>query len=121
MKDPAVLEKYYQRVEQVSSSKEYDAIKKAIDYCNCRIASAYCKQYSDMTPESKESKSYSNIKYIFKCSISESLSYDSINNILQENDFPNFMTEPSTISTGEFDVNLSPSTYVPFEEPLSTI
>jgi len=29
MKDPAVLEKYYQRVEQVSSSKEYDAIKKA--------------------------------------------------------------------------------------------
>ena len=80
-----------------NAADKKDAYKKAVDYCNCKIASTYCKQYSDMKPESEEKKSYDKIDYIFKCSITESLSYDSINNILKRNNFSAFSKKSSTV------------------------
>jgi hypothetical protein len=80
-----------------NATDKTDAFKKAVDYCNCRIASTYCKQYSGMKPESEEKKSYDKIDYIFKCSISQSLSYDSINNILKRNNFSAFSKKSSTV------------------------
>ena len=74
-----------------------DAFIKAIDYCNCRIASTYCKQYSGMKPESPEKKSYDGITYIFKCSIDQSLAFDSINRILKRNNFAEFSKKSSAV------------------------
>lgn len=74
-----------------------DAFIKAIDYCNCRIASTYCKQYSGMNPESPEKKSYDGITYIFKCSIDQSLAFDSINRILKRNNFAEFSKKSSAV------------------------
>jgi hypothetical protein len=74
-----------------------EAFKKAVDFCNCRIAESYCKQYSQMKPESAEKKSYDKINYIFKCSISNSLSYDSLDNILKQNNFSEFSKKSSAV------------------------
>lgn len=74
-----------------------DAFIKAIDYCNCKIANTYCKQYSGMKPESQEKKSYDRITYIFKCSIDQSLAFDSINRILKQNNFAEFSKKSSTV------------------------
>lgn len=74
-----------------------DAFIKAIDYCNCRIANTYCKQYSGMKPESPEKKSYDRITYIFKCSIDQSLAFDSINRILKRNNFAEFSKKSSAV------------------------
>jgi hypothetical protein len=73
------------------------AFKKAVDYCNCRIANAYCKEYSDKMPESVEKRSYDKIDYIFKCSTTQSLPYDSINNILKRNNFSMFSKKSSAV------------------------
>jgi len=74
-----------------------DAFIKAIDYCNCRIANTYCKQFSEMKPESPEKKSYDRITYIFKCSIDQSLALDSINRILKRNNFAEFSKKSSAV------------------------
>lgn len=74
-----------------------DAFIKAIDYCNCRIANTYCKQYSGMKPESPEKMSYDKIAYIFRCSIDQSLALDSINRILKRNNFAEFSKKSSAV------------------------
>lgn len=73
------------------------AFKKAVDYCNCRIAESYCKQYSQMKPESAEKKSFDHIKNIFKCSISKATSFDSLNNVLKQNNFSEFGRKSSAV------------------------
>ncbi len=74
-----------------------DAFIKAIDYCNCRIANTYCKQYSEMKPESSEKKSFEKINSIFKCSFDQSLPFDSINGILKTNNFAEFSKKSSVV------------------------
>ncbi len=80
-----------------NAQERKEAFKKAVDYCNCRIASAYCKQYSEMKPESEEKKSYYKINNVFNCSIAKSLSFDSINNILKRNHFSEFSNKSSAV------------------------
>lgn len=80
-----------------NAADKKDAFKNAVDYCNCKIANTYCKQYSGMKPESEEKKSFDKIDYIFKCNISQSLPYDSINNILNRNSFSTFSRKSSAV------------------------
>jgi hypothetical protein len=80
-----------------NAADKKDAFKKAVDYCNCRIANTYCKQYTDMKPESEEKVAYEKIETIFKCDISKSLTYDSVNNILKKNKFSEFGKKSSTV------------------------
>jgi hypothetical protein len=79
-----------------AADKNY-AFKNAVNYCNCRIAYEYCEQYSGMIPESDEKKSFDKLKVIFKCSFSHPLSYDSINNILNRNNFSSFSKKSSIV------------------------
>jgi hypothetical protein len=79
------------------AANKQDAYIKAINYCNCRIANTYCKQYSEMNPNSPEKKSYDIITHIFKCSFDQSLAIDSINRILKENNFSEFSKKSSAV------------------------
>jgi hypothetical protein len=79
-----------------AADKNY-AFKNAVNYCNCRIAYEYCNQYSGMIPESDEKKSFDKLQDIFKCNFSHTLSYDSINNILNRNNFSSFSKKSSTV------------------------
>lgn len=83
-----------------------EAFKRAVDFCNCRIAQSYCKQYSQLKPESAETKSYNKINYIFKCSISKSLSFDSLNNTLKQNNFSEFSRKSSVVMSRILEGNV---------------
>lgn len=74
-----------------------EAFKKAVDFCNCRIAESYCKQYSQMKPESAEKASYDKIKNTFECGFLKSPSFDSLNSILRQNNFSEFSKKSSVV------------------------
>ena len=81
----------------IYASDKEDAFKKAVDYCNCKIAFTYCKQYSEMKPNSSECKSFELIKGDFKCKIGQSKSFESINETLKKNDFSSFSKKSTEV------------------------
>ena len=81
----------------IYASDKDEAFKKAIDYCNCKIAYTYCKQYSEMKPNSSESKSFELIKDDLKCIIGQSKPFKSINETLKKNDFGSFSKKSTKV------------------------
>ncbi len=81
----------------IYASDKDEAFKKAIDYCNCKIAYTYCKQYSEMKPNSSKSKSFELIKDDLKCIIGQSKPFKSINETLKKNDFGSFSKKSTKV------------------------
>lgn len=76
-----------------------DAFIKAIDYCNCRIANTYCKQYAEMKPDSKEKKSYDLIKNSFNCAIGSTKPFNDVCSMLSINRFETISKSCLTVFT----------------------
>ena len=76
-----------------------DAFIKAIDYCNCRIANTYCKQYSGMKPASPEKKSYDLIKNSFNCAIGSTKPFNDVCSMLSINRFETISKSCLTVFT----------------------
>ena len=67
-----------------------DAFYKAVDYCNCKLANAYCQNYAATHKGSKEETAYKSIQGKLNCKIDNPLSYDSLTDLLKRNEFKNY-------------------------------
>lgn len=82
-----------------AQQNEFD---KAIDYCNCKLTSAYLNKYtSAMLADKAEKKSFEEIKGKFgKCEIGSSIEYSSLSDLLDNNNFKYSNTNFSNIIDG---------------------
>lgn len=62
----------------------------AIDYCNCKLASAYCQNYASAHKGKKEEASYKLIQGQLNCKIEKPISYDSLTGLLKRNNFKSY-------------------------------
>ena len=69
----------------VAQQNEFD---KAIDYCNCKLTSAYVSKYTAMRADKTEKKSFEEIKGKFgKCEVGSSIEYSALSDLLDNNNF----------------------------------
>ena len=65
-----------------------DAMNKAIDYCNCKLAFAYCDKYASTHPGTKEAKSFSQvIEPQLNCKIEDPISFSALVDLLSHNNY----------------------------------
>ena len=72
-----------------SAFAQKEDFEKVIDYCNCKLTSAYLTKYtSAMQSDKAEKKSYEGIKNKFgKCEIGGSIPYSELSDLLNNNNF----------------------------------
>jgi hypothetical protein len=82
-----------------AQQNEFD---KAIDYCNCKLTSAYLTRYTSAMPADKtEKKSFEEIKDKFgKCEVGSSIEYSALSDLLDNNNFKYSNTNFSKIIDG---------------------
>lgn len=82
-----------------AQQNEFD---KAIDYCNCKLTSAYLTRYTSAMPADKtEKKSFEEIKDKFgKCEVASSIEYSALSDLLNNNNFKYSNTNFSKIIEG---------------------
>ncbi len=82
-----------------AQQNEFD---KAIDYCNCKLTSAYLTRYTSAMPADKtEKKFFEEIKDKFgKCEVGSSIEYLALSDLLDNNNFKNSNTNFSKIIDG---------------------
>src|SRR5688572_22903856 len=73
----------------VSTFAQKEDFNKAVDYCNCKLTSAYLEKYtSSMSNDKAEKKSFEKIKENFdKCEIGNSPEYSNFSILLDNNNF----------------------------------
>jgi uncharacterized membrane-anchored protein YhcB (DUF1043 family) len=76
-----------------------DEFSQAVDYCNCKLTSAYLNQFTSQKPPTDlDKKNFDKIKTEFgDCTIGKSIEYSSLSALLEKNSFSNSNTKFSKV------------------------